>query len=216
MSATGFPFRVTPRRADPSELRWAKRLDDLELGALEKVRGTAEKWAASLVAILGLASTVLVVKGRDDITKLATGWQIAVAVLLGLTFLLGAIAIYLAALAAQGTPKKLDWPTPNKLRKWERDEALKAQTNLRRSRGLTIAVAACSVLAIGCTWFGESAPTDPPSPASVLVVPAAGAPVCGQLAAGPAGVSIRTSRDAPVTAIEAGQIAQVVPVSACP
>jgi hypothetical protein len=140
-------------------LRWEERAEELELRSLEFVRSAAEKWAASLAAILALFGTVLVVKGGDDISRLSSGYKVAVAVLLLLGFAAASYATWQAALAAQGTPEELQWPTGPNLRRWERDRALSAKRQLRRSRLVTWLAVIFLVFAVGLTWFGESAST---------------------------------------------------------
>jgi lysylphosphatidylglycerol synthetase-like protein (DUF2156 family) len=144
------------RRLANSDLRWEDRADELELQALDQVRSAAEKWAASLAAILGLFGALLVVKSREDISRLTSGFEIAVACLLLIGFCAAAYATWQAALAAQGTPEDLRWPTGPGLRRWELERAREAKQQLRRSRqSIWLAVIAL-VLAIGLTWFGKS------------------------------------------------------------
>ena len=107
-------------------------------------------------AILGLFGALLVVKSRDDISKLTAGFEIAVACLLLIGFCAAAYATWQAALAAQGTPEDLRWPTGPRLRRWELERAREAKRQLRRSRQSTWLAMIALVLAIGFTWFGKS------------------------------------------------------------
>jgi hypothetical protein len=207
---------LRPRRASPSDVRWAQRVDDLQFDALTRVRATAEKWAASLAAILGVAGTVLLVKGRADITTLETGYQVLVAVVIFAALVVAVVATFYAALAAQGTPKDVNWPTGQKLRRWEREQALSAISRLKTSRVLSIIAIGLVVLAVGLTWFGEARPASA-TPATVLVLRKAAEPLCGELVAGKTAGAVRLSpKNSSAVTLVAMDIESVVPVSACP
>jgi hypothetical protein len=172
------------RRVGPTEYRWAQRADALRFDELSRVRATAEKWAASLGAILGLNGTVLVIKGRDDISQLAGNLQLVVGILLAVALLCALSASFCAALAAQGTPRKVLLSGPLTLRDWEHRHAVRAVRQLRASRILSVAVVLLVATAIGFMWFGKGKPavtTPSPKPVTVLVVPPWGAPPCGRL-----------------------------------
>lgn len=214
MSAQGErpPFAVSWRRADPSDLAWEDRADQLEFQALTAVRSSAEKWGASLAAILGLFGTILLVKGRTDITQLMQGYQIAIATLLLLAILTAAVAVYEAALAAQGTPEKLHWPGGGALRQWELQRADNAKDQLKLSRVLTFFAVGFVLIAIGLTWFGKAEPS--PSGAAVVVTVSGSAPHCGTLASAQDGSLALRGGDGKVTPIPPG--ANVIAVSGCP
>jgi hypothetical protein len=195
----------------PDDLRWEKRLRELEFESLAKVRTAAEKWGATLTAILGLTGSVLVVKGAEDVTKLSSGNKLLVALALLAAFVFALAAAVLAALAAQGTPKELHWPSGPALRSWERNEALKAKMQLRESRGATVIAVLCMVAAIGVAWFGEGAAS---SPSTVLFTPANGKPLCGGLVNGDSGLELEVGDK--TTALPAGSYENVVPVGSCP
>jgi hypothetical protein len=203
------PFDVSWRRADPTERDWEDKSDKLEYDALTNVRAGAEKWAASLAAILGLFGTVMLVKGREDISKLASGYEIAVAVLLLIAFAAAALATYKTALAAQGTPETVEWPGGGELRAWEKREALKAKERLRESRELTFAAVICVLVAIGLTWFGEA---EGSSAQAVVATAADEAPRCGTLVL--AGDALALKESSGTTPLAAGTT--FTAVSSCP
>jgi hypothetical protein len=212
---TGPRLTLRPRRATPSDVRWAQRADELEYNALSRVRSTAEKWTASLGAILGLGGTVLLVKGREDISTLETTYQVLVGVVL-----LAALGVALAAtvvggLAAQGTPRNVRWPSGTKLRRWEREQALSAIGRLRTSRVLAIVAVGLIVVAVGLTWFGEAESTS--KPPTVVVLQESGSVLCGRLVAGETAGAVQLSTtDGGATALQGGDVVSVVPVSGCP
>lgn len=158
MSGPRPPLRLTPKRLTASDLEWEIRAEQLQFEALGSVRSTAEKWAASVGAIFGIVGTVLVVKGRDDITDLKTGYQIAAGVLLLVAIVAAAWALFAAAAAAQGTPEEMGWTSGPRLRAYERRRAREARGQLKQSRIATVAGIVALLLAICVTWFGETKP----------------------------------------------------------
>ncbi len=206
------PFVVRPRRADRSDLAWEDKADQLEFQALTTVRASAEKWGASLAAILGLFGTITLVKGRSDITQLTQGFQVAVAVLLLFAFLAAAVAVYQAAVAAQGSPRKVHWPGGGELRRWELKRAEEAKDQLKASRMLTFVAVVLVLAAIALTWFGKAKPTA--TGAAVIVSASGAAPRCGTLAAAPGGSLGLRGSDGNVVPFAPG--ANLVVVSGCP
>jgi hypothetical protein len=198
----------------PSDLKWEEKAEQLEFESLTRVRGAAEKWAASLGAILGLLGTVLLVKGREDITRLTTLFQVLVAGSLLIALACAAIAIYLAALAAQGTPAELRWPIGSRLRTWERAEALKAKRRLKKSRWLTGAVVGILALAVGLTWFGDAQSTETSS--NVLLVRKLAPPVCGKLELSPSKALQVKPSDHTAVPIEDADVSVIAIVDDCP
>lgn len=208
------PFGVHWRRADQIDLDWEDKADQLELQALANVRVAAEKWAASLAAILGLFGTVMLVKGRDDITKLTRDYEIAIAVALLLAFLAAALAVYEAALAAQGTPETVSWPGGGELRHWERTKALGAKKQLKCSRVLTFFAVVFMLTAVGVTWFGKA---EKSSGGQAVVVTEAGAkPRCGTLVAGSGSGGALALRQEGGSSAPLGRGAAISVVPGCP
>lgn len=208
------PFSVGWRRTSPSDLKWEEKADQLEFDALTRVRSAAEKWAASQAAIIGLLGTIMLVKGREDIGELTTLNQVVVALLLAGALLLALVAAYLTALAAQGTPEQVQWPSGPRLRAWEREQALQAKKRLKLSRILTVLTVACLVLAVAVTWFGD-AKKETSSP-SVVVLRADGAAVCGELAAGADGaLTVKPAKGEPLP-VTGSDVSSLTAVDGCP
>jgi hypothetical protein len=208
-------FVLTPRRASLDDLRWAERADMLELETLPRLRTTAERWTATLGAILGLTGSIFALKGRDDVSALTSGGQALVGVLLLVAFVLGVAGTFLAARAAQGTPRKVAWPNGAKLRRWELEEALLAQRCLRASRILALATVVLVAGAVAVTWFGDrdAAAADP---STLLVLRDDGDPLCGTLVAKtPRGLRITRAGHRPVLQ-HAGDVRTIVPLERCP
>lgn len=195
----------------PLDLRWEKKAEELEFEALARVRTAAEKWGAGLTAILGLATTVLVVKGGEDITKLSSGTKLAVAVILGLALLNAFYAAYQAALAAQGTPENLAWPNGPSLRTWEQEKALEAKRKLRASRMATGVAVLLMAAAIALAWFGNPAKS---SGTTVLMTQDSGTPLCGSLKNGANGLELEIGSKK--MTLPNGPYDTVTVVDACP
>jgi hypothetical protein len=207
------PRVVGAASVGPDTLRWEKKAAELEFNALANVRGTAEKWAATLTAILGLAGTVLIARGAAEIDKLPDGTKIGIAILLAAALGAAAYATYRAALAAQGTPEVLKWPNGFKLRKWELDRAKKAKEHLHQSRQFTFVALTAIVLAVGLSWFGPKAESSSEG-SKVVLTPATGQPLCGALVNSSTGLELEV--DKARVALPPGPYDNVVPVDDCP
>ncbi|HSS41097.1 MAG TPA: hypothetical protein VLK37_00940 [Solirubrobacterales bacterium] len=195
----------------PIDLRWEKKAEELEFEALPTVRGAAEKWSATLTAILGLVSTVLVVKGAEDVTKLSSESKAIIGVLLALALVAAFYAAYQAAKAAQGTPANLAWPSGPGLRTWEREQAKSAKKKLLESRAATGAAVLLMATAIALAWFGNQAES---SGSTVLMTQDAGTPLCGSLKNGPDGLEMEIGSKK--ITLPKGPYDTVTQVDACP
>lgn len=195
----------------PIDLRWEKKAEELEFEALPAVRGAAEKWSATLTAILGLVSTVLVVKGAEDVTKLSSESKAIIGVLLGLALAAAFYAAYQAAKAAQGTPANLAWPSGPGLRRWEREQAKSAKEKLLESRAATGVAVLLMAAAIALAWFGNQAES---SGSAVLMTSDAGKPLCGSLVNGPDGLEMETGSKK--VTLPKGPYDTVTQVDGCP
>jgi len=211
LSAPG-PKIIGAAPASALDARWEKRAEELEFEALAKVRGAAEKWAATLGALLGLVGTILLVKGPEEIAELPTTAQIVVGALLSLALIAAVGATVLAAFAAQGTPEDLKYPSGSKLREEERKWAKEAKGKLSRSRLATLCAVGFIALAVFAAWvWPQSSST---SGATVLFTPAQGQPLCGVLANGPDSLELTIGDNR--VALPPGPYDNVITVEACP
>jgi len=165
--------------ASALDARWEKRAEELEFEALGKVRGAAEKWAATLGALLGLVGTILLVKGPDEVSKLPTVAQYTIGAFLFFALIAAVRATVLAAYAAQGTPEDLEYPNGAKLRKEERRWAEEGKQKLASSRRFTLGAVALIALAVLAAWAWPQSSSS--SGSTVLLTPAQGQPLCGAL-----------------------------------
>ena len=91
---------------DPTLPEWQDKLEDARLSALTDTRATAEKWAGTVVTLIGAFAAVSVVLGPKALKDFASQND---AKLAGLAALMagvtGVLAVGLAVYAAQGWPK---------------------------------------------------------------------------------------------------------------
>jgi hypothetical protein len=116
-----------------------------------------------------LFGTLLLVKGREDISELETGYQVAIGLALLAAAVAAVVATVQAAYAAQGTPQSVANLTGEGLSSWELDQARDAKNKLKCSRKACLVAVAFLVGAIALTWFGEAAEAEP-SQARLLVI----------------------------------------------
>ena len=119
---------------------------------------------------------------NDTVTKLTEDAQGTVALLLGLALACAVGAIYLGALAAQGSPGTL-WSDANAVRLKYKVRARTAANQLRWSRWLILGAVLFLALGVYQIWFGEKKPDLPTAAQSVLVVRRSGSVACGVLQA---------------------------------
>lgn len=191
----------------PEELEWGKRAAALHLDALKEIRGGAEKWAASIAAVTGAIGVVTLIKGRESLEELDRDYEVAVGVLVAVAVLLALRGIVLAALAAQGTPGRIEY-TGSALREFTVNEAEEAGDLLRFSRVLVVVATLVAGVAVALVWFGAEA-TKPPS--LRLVITDTGPPACGELKTG-AGDAVTVGG----TVISAREIRSITTVPKCP
>ncbi|BCY08269.1 hypothetical protein [Actinoplanes sp. L3-i22] len=158
-------------------LWWTDRARQLEYGQLDAVRKQAESWRTGLTGVTALIGAVLVVKGKDDFTRLDTAYAVLVPVLLGLALLALLTATVAALRAAAGAPKDDILLNGENLKAWTETEVGNAQRAIRLAQLLT---AVGVVLILGgavLTWFAPAKPADTP----LVRVDVAGQRFCGKL-----------------------------------
>jgi hypothetical protein len=67
--------------ATAEDQAWEKRALEMQLEALDRVRSTAEKWAGSISAILGIFGVAAVIEGPDDFSKIEEPYSLIAGVL---------------------------------------------------------------------------------------------------------------------------------------
>jgi hypothetical protein len=90
---------------DPDDSRWDSEATELLHQSLPMIQGTAGKWGQSVTAVLGAFSLAAFLKGPESFTDLPAPWRLVVVGLVLLGALAAAAAVYVAELAAQGSPR---------------------------------------------------------------------------------------------------------------
>lgn len=102
-------------------------------------------------------------------------------ILAGVAVIFGLFATGSAGLAAQGSPKWVNYLTGNRMRRLRMESADHSARNLRRARIATVLAVGALVATLAVLWY---APAAAPEPQQVLVRVTNGAgPVCGRLEA---------------------------------
>ncbi|MFD2079675.1 hypothetical protein SAMN05421678_1191 [Actinopolymorpha cephalotaxi] len=133
---------------------------------LQIVRGRAEKWLGALSAFTGLIGTVLIIKGPESTSDLATPFKIAVAALITLALACLLFGTYRAYASAYGDPDRLNTIDPQPivgLATRLAEARGKAAANVLKHLSQAVAAALAAVVllavAIGITWFAPSSGT---------------------------------------------------------
>lgn len=157
--------------------RWAQRADKLRFEQLDVARRQAESWRTGLAGLTTLLGTVLVIKGRDNVSALALPYRWVVVALLGAA-LAGLVGATLVALrAAYGVPSERCLLTGEDLREWTRQEVARIQAALTRAGRLTLAGVGLVAIAVGFSWLSPVAASDSP----LVVVESGSGRFCGTL-----------------------------------
>lgn len=212
---SGYPIRTD--RVGPSTLEdvaLQQRAEALPLERLERVRETAEKWGATTAAVFTAFGFATFLQGRKQIDSLTPTYEVwAGGVILG-AFVLAILAVALAALSAQGNPRRRrKFVTGPELRDLEADEADNAGKLLTASRtSATLAVLAvlASFLVL---WF---APTDKQAGGQkILLLLRSGETLCGPLRQ-QGGGSLQIQRGSVRKVVAANDVQALSNVTDCP
>ncbi|MFF7354916.1 MULTISPECIES: hypothetical protein [Streptomyces] len=156
---------------------------------LEIARGQAEGWRNFLTAATGLLAAVLVLKGRENVAELPSGYRLTVLLLVAAGLLSLLLATFLAVRAVHGKPGfELKYVDAEKLLDWEREERNRIARLIRRACWATLLGVLATAAGIMVTWVAPG----PDDPAATVVVHTRGASVCGELlATDGSGVTVR-------------------------
>jgi len=157
--------------------------------------------------VTGAISVVALIKGPEKIEDLGANYKLITGILVATAALLALRGIVLAALAAQGTPGRIEY-TGTALRDFTLDEADEAADLLRFSRVVTVVATLVAGAAVGFIWF---APQDKSAPSMRLVIRDNGTLVCGELKTGTGDTVTIDDQPIPVN-----EIRSITAVSECP
>ncbi|GGC90183.1 hypothetical protein GCM10011512_16390 [Tersicoccus solisilvae] len=150
------PVQVRPGpESDALTRSRAEAAQELQASELEQIRQHAANWRNGLSALLGLITTVSIVKGRDTIVGLSQGAQVLVGVLLALALGAASVGTLLSLRAAYGFPKQRPvGQSPGDLRERRRERAKSASRDLRWAVTLTFLTLLLLAAGVGVTWYG--------------------------------------------------------------
>lgn len=194
---------------DPAVVRaWDEAAMKAAVSQLDSIRSTAEKWAGTVTALLGIFSAVALVTGTtslDDVPSETLKWLLVVAV--SMAGLLACASIVTASKAAQGADpfsQSGGW----RYQSYIIENTRKARPWLKASRYTGLSAAAL-VFCIGLATLVTAVVPAPDTPgSSVVVVGRDGTLSCGKLDQNTGGATTVGGR-------EVNSASQLIPVSKC-
>ncbi|MCZ0978631.1 hypothetical protein O1L60_03680 [Streptomyces diastatochromogenes] len=179
-------------------------------GELARVRAQAENWRNGLAALLGLLTTVGIVKGPDTVQGLSGGTRGAVGLLLLGGLLLAAGGAFFAMRAAFGLPRRrVADASLEELLTRERLTVRRAARDLQRAVAAGFLALAVVTAGIGLTWYGPGPGT------GVRVVLTDGSALCGTLV-GMDAKGLRLRVEDVERRVPSGRIGSAKSVPSCP
>lgn len=179
------PFTTAPAPASwggaPDDLEWNNEATAIWHTELADVRGVAEKWGATVAALLGIFGAVAFATGPSALTDIPGRDAYVVLALILLAVVAAATATYCAAIAAQGTPTSVPNLNGWTLKQFQADKLPRAVKLLRTSRFLALAAILLIIGAVAVGWLAALDGRNSASPQSAVVVRADGAVSCGTL-----------------------------------
>jgi hypothetical protein len=163
---------------------WDKAAAEVARGALDRIRGSCEKWGASVGTLLGIFGVVAIVGGPTAIGDVDShSARIALVVLILLAGVCAFASTLLAAFGAQGgTPKIMPTWDGMEYRTYAMDQSRKAMWKLQCSRysgiGAAVLVFLAGLLLLSVSLQSANSPTQT---GRVVVVTKAGDVLAGQI-----------------------------------
>jgi hypothetical protein len=151
----------------PADLAERDRFQELARDSLRSVRASAEAWRNGLAAFITLVTAGIVIKGRDTVATLPTGWRLATTVLVVSGLVFAVVGLWQVLTAQAGIPVALTLKDIHA--RFGSLQALEVATAVRDGRRLDLArywVGASLVLllaGVGLTWWAPTKPADPPT-----------------------------------------------------
>jgi hypothetical protein len=205
--------------------QWEQEALDARHKSLENARATAKSWAESIGLILGAFTTAAFIKGPAALTDIPAGgftlkalvWEYEPAATVPNLVLIGALvlalALGLAAFAAQGTPHWTDQMTGRDYASKSADSTKNSISLLILSRMATAIAAALILLAMGMAWTAQ---VQKPAKAETTsaIVTAGDRPVCGTLSTAADGAVTVRPKGVAASAVDPGSAVTIV--DGCP
>ncbi|MFF4250834.1 hypothetical protein ACFY1L_06490 [Streptomyces sp. NPDC001663] len=161
-------------------LQARQRLHDMLQSQLEIARHQAEGWRNFLATATALLAAVLVLKGRENVADLTSGYRNFVVVMMSLGLVALLVSAFAAASAAHGRPgrrNKLLDVDGAQLLQWEAAECKRIGRMVNLARWLAVAGVLATATGVMATWL---APADE-QPAAPVTVHTRDGKVCGEL-----------------------------------
>jgi nitrate reductase NapE component len=195
-----------------SDIAWQNAADKAVMEALPNAQARAAKWAETITALTGIFGAIVLIKGPEDITKLAAADRRAVENALVLGVALASLAILFAGLAAQGWSTR-NWSTGSAFRASSRTQAAISSFLLLHSRFWTVLAVVLIGYAIYVTWTKTPLDEATTAASSAIVLGSDGRIGCGQLTTTDGRVAI-TATDGDV--VDIGPVQGLAVVESCP
>jgi hypothetical protein len=204
---------------------WEDEAKDARHKALDNVRATAKSWTESIGLVLGAFTTAAFLKGPEALTDIPGGgfslsigpWAYEPARTVGNVVLVGAltlaIALGLAALAAQGTPGWTDQLHGRVYKRLSAEATKRSIRYLKASRFATAIAAGLILVGMAMAWTAQ---VEKPAGADTTsaIVSAGGRSVCGTLSTAADGSVSVTPKRGSAAAVDPGSPVNVV--ESCP
>jgi hypothetical protein len=193
-------------------LQQQRLLDD----ELTRARSLADSWRTGVAGLLAGIIGFSLIRGRTEIDKLATGYAVAVGVVLAVSIATGAAAAFLILRAAHGLPVAVPALTgrrsDGKVAKYvtEHDEAMLTLSALRAGLYLAAIATVALLVAVGLTWYGPSE-----AKPGVVITEKSGASWCGQVEQTSQGRLTLNTLSGRVT-VDLLSVVSILPVDSCP
>lgn len=185
--------RLPDRPPTPFDLAERDEFAQLVADSLPGVQRAAEKWRDGLAAFLTLVTTGFVIKGRDVVGDVPTGWRIAITALVALGLAAGVFGLW-QALAAHAGSRSLTLTLSDvherygSVRGLQVADARNAAARLDLARGTVAAGLLCLFAGVGLTWWAPAAASAPAAPPAYLRVAHDATTTCGILRSADGGV----------------------------
>jgi hypothetical protein len=194
------------------QARW-RQLSEQSLTATQ---AAAEKWRTGLAAFVTLATGSLLLKGPEAASSIPAGWRAALTILVFGGLFAAIAGLWLALLAAAGTPAKLNLTrvvaTYGGVRQFEVACAQSASAQLRLARLLVAVSLLLFAGAVGTWWWAPPATQAP----GLISLTTPGGTVCGTLiSANGRAFTIQRGNDAGRVQVPSGTVQQAQVVTSC-
>ncbi len=208
---------VPPRPAgwdsSPEAQDWNVKAEEARDEQLTRAREASKNWGQTIATLLGVFATVAFIKGPESLDKVPGDDAYGVAALIAVAGVAAALAVYLAAIGAQGTPKQIKNLDGWRLKNRSKDEARSVAVKLRTSRTLALVAAASLLGAMGAAWLASLSARGGATKGETLVVVSGGVLTCGTLVRASDG-SLQLKVGEETVPLE--DVGQVIEVDSCP